>query len=156
MILRILWQSAALLLLAAAGAWATWRWHPERPELYLTAEPAGPDEITVADALALEKEKGVIWIDARRRPEFEKGHIPGAFLLNIYEWDDLMMPVVHALGADDPRRTVIIYCDAQKCASSRELRERMLDFGLGDFDIRVLHGGWPAWQAAQKQDFRQR
>jgi rhodanese-related sulfurtransferase len=148
MILRILWQSTLLLLLAGAAAWATYRWHPERPELYLTSERAGPNEITVRDALALAKENGVIWIDARRRSEFEKGHIPGALLLNLDEWNDLMMPVVNVLGADDPRRTVIIYCDAQKCAASREMRERMLDFGLGDFDIRVLHGGWPAWQAA--------
>ena len=78
MILRVLWQSAALLLLAAAAAWATWQWHPERPELHIISERAGPDEITVADAIALEKAKGVIWLDARRRPEFEKGHIPGS------------------------------------------------------------------------------
>ena len=147
MILRILWQSALLLLLAAAGAWATWQWHPERPELYLTSEPAGPDEITAGEAIAREKKEGVLWLDARRREEFDKGHIPGALLLNIYEWDELMMPVVNALG-DGPRRTVIIYCDAQKCAASRELREKVINFGLGEFDIRVLHGGWPAWQAA--------
>ena len=147
MILRILWQSAVLLLLASAGAWATFRWHPERPELYLISEPAGPDEITAADALALEKKEGIIWLDARRREQFNKGHIPGALLLNIYEWEDLMIPVVNALS-DGPRRTVIIYCDAQKCAASRELREKIINFGLGEFDIRVLHGGWPAWQAA--------
>lgn len=147
MIVRLLWQSMLLLALGAAGGWATWKWNPERPELYLVSEQAGPDEITVAEAIALEKKDGVLWVDARRRSEYEKGHIPGALLLNVYEWDDLMMPVVHALG-DGPRRPVILYCDAQKCSASKELRQRMLDFGLGDFDIRVLHGGWPAWKAA--------
>lgn len=150
MILRILWQSAVLLLLAAAGAWATCQWHPERPELYLTSEPAGPDEITVADALALEKKEGVLWLDARRREQFEKGHIPGALLLNIHEWEDLMLPVINVLS-DGPRRTIVIYCDAQKCSASRELREKIINFGMGEFDIRVLHGGWPAWQAAQRK-----
>jgi len=147
MILRILWQSALLLVLASAAAWATWQWHPERPELYLVSERAGPDEITVTDAMALEKKEGVLWIDARRREQFDKGHIPGAMLLNTYEWDDLMLPVINALS-DGPRRPVIIYCDAQKCSASRELREKIINFGLGEFEIRLLHGGWPAWQAA--------
>lgn len=147
MILRILWQSALLLALAAAGAWATWRWHPERPELYLTGERAGPDEITVAHALALEKQKGVIWLDARVRAEFDKGHIPGAMLLNVYEWEELMFPVVQVLDADEPRRTIIIYCDAQKCATSRQLRDKLNELPIGERDIRVLHGGWPAWVA---------
>jgi rhodanese-related sulfurtransferase len=150
MILRILRQSALLLLLAAAGAWATWRWHPERPELYLAAERAGPDEITVADAIALEKSNGVIWLDARQRSEIEKGHIPNALLLNTYEWNDLMFPVVQLLDADEPRRTIVIYCDAQQCAASRELRNRLNELPLGERDIRVLHGGWPAWHKAMQ------
>lgn len=147
MILRTLRQSALLLLLAAGGAWATYQWHPGRPELYLISERAAPDEITPADALALEKKDGVIWLDARRREQFDKGHIPGALLLNIFEWDDLMLPVINVLS-DEPRRTVVIYCDAQKCSASRELRGKIINFGLGEFDIRVLHGGWPAWKAA--------
>ena len=149
MILRILWQSALLLALGTAGALATYYWHDERPELYLVSEQPGPDEISITDALALEKAGGVLWLDARRRSEYDKAHVPGALLLNLHEWDDLMMPVVHALG-DGPRRPVIIYCDAQKCAASKELRERMIQFGLGDIDIRVLHGGWPAWSAARR------
>ena len=149
MILRILWQSALLLALGTAGALATYYWHDERPELYLVSEQPGPDEISITDALALEKAGGVLWLDARRRSEYDKAHVPGALLLNLFEWDDLMMPVVHALS-DGPRRAVIIYCDAQKCAASKELRERMIQFGLGDIDIRVLHGGWPAWSAARR------
>ena len=148
MILRILGQSILLLLLAVAGAWATWRWHPARPELYLASERAGPDEITVPDALALEKQKGVIWLDARVRSEYDKGHIPGAHLLNLYEWEELMFPVAQVLDADESRHTIIIYCDAQKCATSRQLRDKLSELPLDDRDIRILHGGWPAWKAA--------
>lgn len=149
MIVRMAWQSALLLALAAGGALATWRWHPQRPELYLVGERAAPDEITVADALAAAKAKGVIWLDARPRSEFDKGHIPGAHLLNLYEWDDLMPDIVQLLDADGLKSTIVIYCDGQKCAASRELRDRMNELPLGEIDIRVLHGGWPAWQAAQ-------
>lgn len=149
MILRILWQSAVLLALGVAGAWGTWKWHPERPVLRLIEEQAGPGEITLKDALVLEREGRVLWLDARRRSEFDKAHIPGALLLNLYEWDDLMIPVVRALE-EGPARTIVIYCDAQKCAASKELRERMMQWGLGDFDMRVLRGGWPAWEESRR------
>jgi rhodanese-related sulfurtransferase len=145
MILRICWQSALLLALGVAGALGTYHWKEDRPELYLVSEPAGPDEITVRDAIALEKQGRVLWLDARRRSEFDKAHIPGAMLLNLYEWEDLVTPVVMSLS-ENMERTVIIYCDAKKCTASRELRDKLLTSGLGDLDIRVLHGGWPAWQ----------
>lgn len=150
MILRILWQSAVIVSLGVAGALATYRWNPDRPELYLVIEdPAGPDEIAITDALSLEKQGEVIWLDARRRQEFDQGHIPGALLLNLYEWEDLMVPVIKKLE-ESQSPTVVIYCDSQKCSASKEIRTKLMDFGLGDFDIRVLHGGWPAWQAAKK------
>jgi len=152
MILRILWQSALILALGAAGAWATWKWHPDRPELYLVSEDtAGPNEITVADALALEKQGRLVWLDARVRSEFDKGHVPGAFLLNLYEWVDLMRPVIEKLQEFPEYPVIVVYCDSQKCTASKEIRQNLLDTGLGDLDIRVLHGGWPAWQAAQKR-----
>lgn len=152
MILRIVWQSALILALGAAGAWATWKWNPDRPALYLVSEsPAGPNEITAIEALALEKQKpGVLWLDARVRAEFDKGHIPGAVLLNTYEWVDLMRPVIEKLQEYPEYPVIVVYCDSQKCTASKEIREELLNTGLGDLDVRVLHGGWPAWQAAQK------
>ena len=78
---------------------------------------------------------------------YDKAHIPGALLLNLYEWEDLMFPVVEVLDADELRRTIIIYCDAQKCATSRQLRDKLNELPLGERDIRILHGGWPAWKA---------
>lgn len=151
MIARSIWQTALLMSLASGAAWATWRWHPQRPELYLVSERAGPGEITLQDALALEQSKGVIWLDARPRAEFNKGHIPGAQLLNVYEWDELMFPFMQLLDEKGTGQTLIIYCDAQKCAASRELQEKLNELPLGELDIRVLHGGWPAWKAAQKK-----
>jgi rhodanese-related sulfurtransferase len=150
MILRLVWQSVLLLLLAAAGAWATWKWNPNRPELYLVSEPAANShEISVTAALALAKEKKVVWLDARTRKEYDKGHIPDALLFNLYEWEDLAVPVVQLLSDSDPKSTVIIiYCDSPKCSASHDIAEKMRQLPLGDWDIRILHGGWPAWKSA--------
>lgn len=148
--IRAIWQGALLLGLAAAGAVLTWRYHPERPELYLTAEPAAPGEITVDDALALAGSGGVIWIDARQESEFAKGHIPGAILLNEYNWFDLLAAAFEQIAYDDAQRPIIVYCDGRKCEASHAVRRRLLeDVPLADRPIHVLRGGWPAWQAAQ-------
>ena len=149
MMVRMLWQAGVLVALAALAALATWRWHPERPALHLVGELAAADEISVADALAMEKTRGVIWVDARSRAQHAKGHIPGAYLLNEMEWTDLMFPLIKVLDDDDARRPLVIYCDAAKCAASRGVRDRLRhDVPIGDREVHVLHGGWPAWLAA--------
>jgi rhodanese-related sulfurtransferase len=149
MIPRAAAQAALLLALAAAAAGLTWQFHPDRPALYLAAESADPDEISVADALALEKSRGVIWVDARSNSQFALAHIPGAIRLTDQEWSDLMFPFIKILDADDARRPLVIYCDAQKCAASKAVRNRLrYEVPIGDREVHVLHGGWPAWQAA--------
>lgn len=151
MILRMAWQTALLLALAAAGAWGTWKWHPDAPPLSIVIEPAPPGEITVMDARRLLDAQRLIWLDARSSAQFAKGHIPGAIPLNEQEWEEQIAAVFDALQNDGGRSTVVIYCDAQRCEASKRIRDKMLTLPLGDFPIMVLHGGYPAWQAAQGQ-----
>ena len=152
MILRILWQSALLLSGSALAAWGTWKWHPGAPALYLVEEQAGPGEITLADAVALASSRSVLWIDARKRDEFDKGHIPQAFLLNEYEWNDLVLPVVEAMSSAPEGQVIVIYCDAQKCAASKVIRDRMKDQIPAEREYFLLHGGWPAWLGRDLQN----
>lgn len=148
-LLRMAWQTAVLLALAAGAAWATWKWHPNAPALSLVAESAPPGEISVTDALRLVKEQRIIWLDARISAQFAKGHIDGALPLNEQEWEEQVAPVFDALQNDGGKSTVVIYCDAQRCEASHRIRDKMLNLPLGDFPIMVLHGGYPAWVAAQ-------
>jgi rhodanese-related sulfurtransferase len=153
MLLRILWQSSVLLALAGAAGVATYKLHSDPPSLYLVDEEVKqPFEVNVREARELAAQPGgVIWVDARQRAEYEKGHVPGALLLNQYEWEDRMMDFLQAVN-DHPGRPVIIYCDAQKCQASRELRQQITEqLPVGDLDLRILHGGWPAWQEAEKR-----
>ena len=145
---QALLQAVIITLLAAAVAAAAFQLHPRAPALHAIKEPLKADEVGLKEIQA-RWQGDVIWLDARPRSEFDKGHIPGAHLLNLYEWDDLMPDIVQLLDADSLKSTIVIYCDGQKCAASRELRDRMNELPLGEIDIRVLHGGWPAWQSAQ-------
>ncbi len=147
MIVRVFLQSILLLGLAAVAGALVWKFHPDRPELYLTQEAASPGEITVAEAKARAAAGPVIWLDARREPEFSAGHVPGALLLNEYDWENLLIaafPVITEAAEGTP---VIIYCDGQQCAASRAVREKLQQTPLGDRELLILRGGWPAWQA---------
>jgi rhodanese-related sulfurtransferase len=150
-LLRMAWQSALLLALAAAGAYATWKWHPDAPPLSIVAETAPPGEISITDALELVKAQRILWLDARSSEQFAKGHIPGALPLNEQQWEEQVAPLFDALQNDGGKSTVVIYCDAARCEASKRIRDKMLTLPLGDFTILVLHGGYPAWQAAQGQ-----
>jgi rhodanese-related sulfurtransferase len=151
MILRTAWQTAALLVLAAAAAWATRQWHPQAPPLYLVQESVPPGEISVTAARRLVEEKRILWLDARAASRYAEGHIPGALPVNEQDWQEQMPALLDALQADDGKSTVVIYCDAVRCESSKRLRDKLLELQLGDFPLRILHGGYPAWQATEKK-----
>ncbi len=148
MIPRLLLQIAAILALTAAAAALAGRFHPQRPEWYLTQEEAGPGEISVAEALARAATGPVIWLDARASREFALGHIPGALLLNVADWENLLIEAFPALSEAPEGAAAIIYCDGQQCAASREVRDRLRQTPLGDREWLILRGGWPAWKAA--------
>lgn len=148
MIARLFVQIVLLLLLAAGAGALVYRYHPNRPELYLTHEAAGPGEITVMEAKARAAAGPVIWLDARHQAEFTAGHIPGALLLNQSDWENLLIAAFPALSEAAEGTPVIIYCDGQECAASRAVREKLQQTPLGSRELLILRGGWPAWQAA--------
>ena len=148
MIARLLLQSVLLLVLAAGAGALVYRYHPDRPELFLTHEMASPGEITVLEAKARAATGPVLWLDARHEREFAVGHIPGALLLNEADWENLLIAAFPALSEAAEGTPVIIYCDGQQCAASRAVREKLQQTPLGDRELLILRGGWPAWQAA--------
>jgi rhodanese-related sulfurtransferase len=150
MIRRILVQSAVLLICATAAGALVWKFHPEAPELYLSHESASPGEITVTEARARAAAGPVIWLDARHEKEYQAGHISGALLLNEYDWENLLSTAFHSIAEAAEGTPVIIYCDGQACAASRAVRDHLRQTPIGDRELLILHGGWPAWQAGAK------
>ncbi len=139
-------QALVILTLAVGAAVLTREFHPRAPALYLIEAPVQKDEVNLTQVQG--RWKGdVIWIDARSEAAFQKGHIPGALLLNEQGFMEQSFALMDVLQTTT--KPVIIYCDGEKCDASRTIRTRLLEtFPLDN--CYVLKGGWPAWKSAQK------
>ena len=149
LLLRIAFQLGCLLVLSAAAGWATWHHLPEPPPLKVAdVHVTSPWEVKMADIPALEqKHGGIHWVDARIRREYDKEHVPGAILVNEYEWENTIVALLEKVN-EHTEWPIIIYCDAQACEASKNLRDKFIhDLPLGGADIRTLAGGWPAWKS---------
>ena len=85
----------------------------------------------------------VLWVDARPRQDFEKGHIEGAVLLNEDEWNGL---VANFLNEWDPDKPIVVYCEGGGCQASKSVANRLLT-ELQLENVHVLKGGWKSWRA---------
>ena len=134
-------RQALLILLAAlipAGLTATL--HPRRPPW--SQETLAPGEERLPTVLTWGEK--VLWVDARSVDEYQAEHVPGAILLNLESWDDLLPKFL-----DDwsPEKKVVVYCSAASCELSREVAERLRKSGISS--VFVLKGGWEAWKAGK-------
>lgn len=95
--------------------------------------------VTTKKAKEIYDRKIATFIDARRKDQFDKGHIPGA--LNIYpsEFAD-NLPKVGSIPRD---RLIVVYCDGGLCELSHELANELVTFGFKR--VVVYTGGWEEW-----------
>jgi rhodanese-related sulfurtransferase len=133
-----------LLSLTLLAAGLTHQLHPRAPAWYLAKEKPAEGEVNLQEIQ--ERWQGqVLWIDARVRSRYEQQHIPNALLLNEQEFDQQLFDLIETLQSNT--KPVVIYCDAQKCQASRQVRDA-LQQRVGLKNLWILHGGWPAWKAA--------
>ena len=116
--------------------------HSKRP-----AWTCPPKENEVELSVALQWGPRVLWVDARGRNEFDRGHIPAAILLNEDEWESLLD---HFLDAWNRDSKVVVYCSSPSCEASQGVASR-LKSETGISDIYLLKGGWETWQTSQKK-----
>lgn len=84
-------------------------------------------------------------VDAREEGQFEAQHIPGAISLPSHAYPEMLEFFAEDNGKT---RTVVIYCGTEDCDLSTELGRRLRD-ETGFTDIRILDGGFLAWQRSQ-------
>ncbi len=140
---RTLLQMLVIAAIALVPAIASALWHPNRPPF--TAPQLQAWEVSLLTA----KHWGdaVIWVDARSRPKYERGHIPGALLLNEDEWDTLLPQV---LLKWQPGKRIVLYCDSRQCHGSHFVAERLRRESQLK-DVFVLANGWQAWVEDQQK-----
>jgi len=134
-------QVLVLLSLTAGATLLTWKFHPLAPALHLNAEPLGDGEVSVEQALAWEQGAGVLWVDARPEEKFQQRHIPGAILINEFDFDQQMLESYHLITNQD--LPVVVYCGSHSCKASTQIAEKLRDKRVPE--VYVLKGGWDAW-----------
>lgn len=86
-----------------------------------------------------------VLVDAREEELFHAQHIPGAVSLPSHAYPELLEFFVEDHGTN---KTVVIYCSTADCDLSTELARRLRD-EAGLTNVRILDGGFLAWQRAQ-------
>ncbi len=109
-------------------------------------EVLGLYDIKLSEVLQSTSEHSTLWVDARSQERYEEAHIPDAIWCSEDDWEAGFDALIMEW---EPQKRIIVYCDAQECAASTTVRDRLAE-NLGEEEpIFVLYGGWAAWKAAQ-------
>ncbi len=118
------------------------------------ADYAKPQLLTEANDLV--KDHTGLVLDVRAKPQYLLGHIPGAIWVNASAWGKAFKP--SAARADWEKRLGDAGIDLSKpvvLCGSGDVREAARIWWImrywGVPDVRILNGGWAAWQAAGGQ-----
>jgi rhodanese-related sulfurtransferase len=136
----LLRQSAVLLALALLPAVVE--------GLYLRDKIPWSSRVAESDFVDVNTARGwganVTWIDARPADDFERDHIPGAVSLNEDRWGE---GLAQFLGTQwSPEKKIVVYCSAASCNLAEDVARRLRKEAKLPNDIRILKGGWEAWQ----------
>jgi len=136
----VLRQSAVLLALALLPALVE--------ALYLRDKV--PWQSRVADSQFVEVATArswgdnALWIDARPTDEFERDHVPGAVSLNEDRWSEGLAQFMGTQWASEKK--IVVYCSAASCNLAEDVARRLREEAKLPNEIRILKGGWEAWQ----------
>lgn len=104
--------------------------------------PTEPLAISQEQTWELFKNKKALFLDARKADFYDYGHIPGAQRLTWHGPDSLPEIPVTIL----PNQLIVTYCNDEDCDLAIELAYFLFDNGFQR--IRIFHGGWQEWTAA--------
>ena len=145
--MRTLAELALVLVLASAGAVATWK-ITGPPDRSVACDPATlpADEICLATVKA---EWGdVLWIDARSAEDWKRDGLPGS--IHITTMGSVSFDEQIAAAMDDiaKGKRAVVYCNGVKCTLSKEVARQLRDYQLPLPEVKALHGGYDALKAA--------
>jgi rhodanese-related sulfurtransferase len=146
---RAFWQLAAILGAAVAIGLLTNQLRPDRlpliaawsPNVRMTLPSGDNLMIPLQEAEDLFLNQTALFLDARPRDLYARGHIQGARSLPWDEFDTASAGLIDAVPKDT---AIITYCDGEACGLSQQLAMALLDKGYAR--VRVLVDGWTLWQ----------
>jgi len=94
----------------------------------------------VEKAKEIYDEGNTIFIDARDSDAFEEGHIKGAVLFPIGEFD---ARIDSFLDRYELHQNIITYCSGRSCEDSHHLAQLLTEFGYEN--VSVMIDGFPGW-----------
>lgn len=99
---------------------------------------------TTVDAAAARElfDRGVPFVDVRTIPSWNRGHIPGAVLLD-YRTDFSEANLLAVIGKE---QEAVIYCEGPKCLLSSKACAKAVSWGFDK--IHYFRDGFPGWKAA--------
>ena len=103
------------------------------------AAPAG-EEIPLQDAAALFSAGQAVFVDARDAEIYAEGHVQGALSLPLHSFEQVFPAVRDHLAG----KTVITYCDGERCSLSADLADALRAQGIEN--VLELRNGWTLWQ----------
>ena len=140
----LLRQSAVLLALALLPAAVQ--------ALYLRDKIPWQSRVAESDLVSVEVARSwdanALWVDARPADEFERDHIPGAVLLNEDRWNELLPQFLAQQWS--PEKKIVVYCSAASCNLAEDVARRLREEAKLPNEIRILKGGWEAWEGKKK------
>jgi rhodanese-related sulfurtransferase len=147
---RFVPQVALIVGISAVAALITRAIKPplkQAPPIVCDPATIAQDEICL-NTVILDWKMDCIWIDARRRVDWEKDGIPGSLLLTTADgesFDQLLEQAFPTLA--EKQKRVVVYCGDVGCGTSREIAKRLREYQLVP-EVRALHGGWKALSQA--------
>jgi rhodanese-related sulfurtransferase len=84
----------------------------------------------------------LVFIDARNQEEFQKGHIPGAWLFDPYHPEQYFTAIIPVCQAAEQ---IVVYCHGGDCDDSLTAASLLLDIGIPASKIAIYGGGMNEW-----------
>lgn len=145
---RMLWQSGCLILSAVIVGLLVNVVRPDGLALMTAPNPAvsggkGSDAklmVPLEQARRLFFANEAVFLDARSRRLYEKGHVAGARSLPVETAEQSAFEVLADMSQD---AVLIAYCDGKNCVQGKKLAVFLL--GMGFQNVRVLDNGWTRW-----------
>lgn len=100
-------------------------------------------EVCLADVMA--DDKGLVWVDARHRVDWQENRVKGAILWNLDKGEDMLQFEQDGAAAIWGAKRVVVYCTDEQCGLSHAVAGKIRTLDLCS-RVEVLKGGWRALQ----------